>query len=235
MDQKKTESFPHTSWSDMQPVPVAKVAEQYGTEVDALESELQRLGVPVHDFMDQRVFYFRDLYSAHSQPRASSGRVERTEHLDRVLELLRDNGCTIEDQPRGKGRPSDIFVVHNAEDLSKSIKLRVQVCSKIQSGNAIHFNIPPTSWKQGIDWYWLVAPPFRPRLDFLLSSDDVGREFGPALDKKKLVTKRIKAEGFEYLNREHRLTDLLLALDIGHTMKMKAQRKAAREKTSKKR
>ena len=60
------------------------------------------------------------------------------------------------------------------------------------------------------------------------------REVGDTFDPKKMSTLRIKAEGHERLYREHRFADLLLALDIGHTTMAKAQRKAARKKTSKK-
>lgn len=226
MKQQNGSQPPRAPWSDTQPVPIAQAADHYGVTAEELEGELQRLGVPIHDFLGRRMFYFRDLYNAHSQPSADAGRVERTEHLDRVLGLLRDCGCTVEEHPRTKGRPSDVFTVRNEENPDRSIVLRVQVCSKMQSGAAVHHNIPTASWHQGVDWYWLVVPPFHPHQDFLVNRDDVGRHFGPALNKKKLVTWRIKAEGFEYLNREHRLSDLLNDLGIGHLAMRRAQQKA---------
>ena len=232
MDQKDSTTRSHPVWSDLQPVPVARAADQYGVSVSDFEGELQRLGVPIHDFLEQRMFYYRDLHAAHTGQRANSGRVERTEHLARVLELLQDSGSTIEQHPRKRGRPSDLFTVRNAEDPRQSITMRVQVCSKIQSGGAIHFNIPTASRKQGVNWYWLVAPPFHPGWDFLFSSDDVGRIFGPIPDKKKLVTLRLKAEGFENMGHEHRLPDLLRDLHIGPLAQKRAQRKALNHETS---
>jgi len=222
MDQQNDKTIFQAPWAPEQPVPISQAADYYRVTAREVEAELQRLGVPIHEFLGQRVFYFRDLHGAHSRPPAEVGRVERTEHLDRVLGILRDSGCTIEEHPRTKGRPSDVFTVRNAEDPDRSLVLRVQICSKIQSGRAIHYNIPTASW-QGVDWYWLVAPPFHPRWDFLLNKDDLGRKFGPDLKKKRLVTWRIKAEGLEYLNREHRLNDLLNLLGIGHFASTRAQ------------
>ena len=217
--------LPQPPTLEMQPVPLATAAGYYGATSEELESELFRLGVPTFDFLGQRVFYFRDLYRAHSQPR-TKGRAERIEHLERVLGLLRDCGCIVEEQPRTTGRPSDVFTVRNAEDPGRSTVLKVQVGSRVQSGGAIHFNIPTASLNQGVKWYWMVAPPFHPRWDFLLNSDDAGRQFGDALKKNKLVTMRIKAEGNEYLSRENRLDDLLADIGIGHFAMKRAQQKA---------
>jgi len=159
------------------PLPLTQIAAQFKVELKAVEAEMTRLGVSVFQFLDKPCVYEHDIFVAHHRSGETSIRADRVGNVARVLEDLRRRGCIVAPMKMEEARRIDCFQLRHKDGGDKPIAIKIQVCSKIQRGDAIHFNLgTPLLKDPAIDWVIMVAPPFAPDSDFFALRRHLYRE-----------------------------------------------------------
>lgn len=173
----------------MWPKTIKEIADEYGCDQENVLVELRQLGVPIYKFLNKSMVYSADLHTALQKQHAEGEPSSKNQHLTRILNWFQDNGCLTKQTSLPNLRARGVYEVESALGDRDPLIVKIQVCSTMQRGKWVHFNLSLDVLLHGeLDWILMVAPVFRPgttdfvgrRTSLLTAAKDAGYRDKPA-------------------------------------------------------
>jgi hypothetical protein len=159
----------------MWPKTIETLAREFGVSAGDLRAELRQLGVPIATFAGAEVVYPQDLHAAHQRLAGGTAASTRVQHVERIRAWFTDNGCTVTPMDLGGVSARDVLRVAASRGGGAQTMIKVQVCSTLQRGGRVHFNVAMELLRRpDVEWIVMVAPVFLPGpIDFAQRRHDI--------------------------------------------------------------